>query len=237
MHASDIAPPNAKSTAPHRIYAVIKERIIDGTYRAGQRLTEQGFADEFEASRTPVREAIRLLASEGYVVFRPNSGTVVRSWSVEELLEIFRLRARLEADICGYAALNIDAAQIERLGVLQDAIELEGTDNSEANTTRVSRLNREFHDLIALASRQDRMVSVLAKAIEVPVVHRTFRSYSPQQMQRSFSQHRELIDAFRAHDHDWAVAVMRCHIHAAKNAILHPKAPALAGSLPCTTTT
>jgi len=232
MNAPDIATSNSKSTAPHRIYAVIKERIINGTYHPGQRLTEQSFADEFEASRTPVREAIRLLASEGYVVFRPNSGTVVRSWSVAELLEIFRLRARLEADICGNAALHINAEQIDRLCVLQDAIELEGTDNSEANTTRVSRLNREFHDLIALASQQERMVSVLAKAIEVPVVHRTFRSYSPQQMQRSFSQHRELIDAFKAHDHDWAVAIMRCHIHAAKNAILHPKAPAIVGPLP-----
>ncbi len=232
MNAPHIASSNSKSTAPHRIYAVIKERIIDGTYPPGQRLTEQSFADEFEASRTPVREAIRLLASEGYVVFRPNSGTVVRSWSVAELLEIFRLRARLEADICGNAALHINAEQIDRLCVLQDAIELEGTDNSEANTTRVSRLNREFHDLIAVASQQERMVAVLAKAIEVPVVHRTFRSYSPQQMQRSFSQHRELIDAFKAHDHDWAVAIMRCHIHAAKNAILHPKAPAIGGPLP-----
>lgn len=232
MNASDTAPSKSKPTAPHRIYAVIKERIIDGTYHPGQRLTEQSFADEFGASRTPAREAIRRLAAEGYVVFRPNSGAVVRSWSETELLEIFRLRARLEADICGNAALNINTDQIERLCVIQDAIELGGTDNSEGNTTRVSRLNREFHDLIAIASLQVRMVSVLARAIEVPVVHRTFRSYSPQQMQRSFSQHREMIDAFRAHDHDWAVAIMRCHIHAAKNAILHPKAPAIAGPLP-----
>lgn len=231
MKATDIASSNSKPTAPHRIYAVIKERIIDGTYHPGQRLTEQSFADEFDASRTPAREAIRQLASEGYVVFRPNSGAVVRSWSETELLEIFRLRARLEADICGSAARHITAEQIDRLCVIQDAIELGGTDNSEANTTQVSRLNREFHDLIGLASLQVRMVSVLAKAIEVPVVHRTFRSYSPQQMQRSFSQHRELIDAFRAHDPDWAVAIMRCHIHAAKNAVLHTKVPAAAGSL------
>src|SRR5574337_1363204 len=78
MSAPDLGLSNAKLTAPHRIYAVIKERIIDGTYHPGQRLTEQSFADEFESSRTPVRESIRLLASEGYVVFRPNSGTVVR---------------------------------------------------------------------------------------------------------------------------------------------------------------
>ena len=229
MTETDIASSNSKQTAPHRIYAVIKERIIDGTYQPGQRLTEQSFADEFDASRTPAREAIRQLASEGYVVFRPNSGAVVRSWSETELLEIFRLRARLEADICGSAARNINPEQIERLCEIQDAIELAGADISEANTTRVSLLNREFHDLIAFASLQVRMMSVLAKAIEVPVVHRTFRSYSAQQMQRSFSHHRELIDAFKANDPDWAVAIMRCHIHAAKNAILRPKSNVNAG--------
>jgi DNA-binding GntR family transcriptional regulator len=232
MNTTDIASSSAKPTTPLRIFSVIKERIIDGRYLPGQRLTEQSFADEFDTSRTPAREAIRQLASEGYVVFRPNSGAVVRSWSETELLEIFRLRARLEADICGSAARHINADQIKQLCVIQDAIELGGADNSEANITRVSRLNREFHDLIALASFQVRMVSILAKAIEVPVVHRTFRSYSPYQMQRSFSQHRELIDAFKAHDHDWAVAIMRCHIHAAKNAVLHPDSPVTAGSLP-----
>jgi DNA-binding GntR family transcriptional regulator len=225
MYHVDQVRAQAKSTAPRRIYEVIKERIIDGTYRPGQRLTEQSFADEFEASRTPVREAIRLLASEGYVLFKPNSGSIVRTWSAEQILEIFRLRATLEAEICGYAALYIEADQIEQLRILQDAIELKGTDNSEANTSRVGPLNRAFHDLIAQASRQERMVSMLAKAIEVPVVHRTFRSYSSEQMQRSFYQHRELIDAFKAKDREWAVSVMRCHIHAAKNAILLSLSP------------
>jgi DNA-binding GntR family transcriptional regulator len=210
----------AKSTAPHAIYGVVRERIIDGTYQPGQRLTEQSFADEFSASRTPVREAMRMLAAEGYVDFKPNSGTIVRTWTLDQILEIFRLRATLEADICGYAALHISDAQIAELAVLQDQIELNGLDSGEENASRVGKLNRRFHDIIALASGQERMVSVLAKAIEVPIVHRTFRSYDARQMQRSFYQHRELIDAFVAHDRDWAVSVMRSHIHAAKNAIL-----------------
>jgi len=210
----------ARATVPHRIYAVVKDRIISGTYRPGQRLTEQSFADEFCASRTPVREAMRMLAAEGYVLFKPNSGTVVRTWTTDQVLEIFRLRASLEAEICGYAALHIAPAQIARLGKIQDEIERHGVDTSEENATRVSKLNRKFHDIIATASSQERMVSVLMKAIEVPIVHRTFRSYDAKQMRRSFYQHRELIDAFTAHDRDWAISVMRCHIHADKHAIL-----------------
>jgi DNA-binding GntR family transcriptional regulator len=210
----------SKSTVPHTIFAVVRERIIDGTYGPGMRLTEQSFADEFATSRTPVREAMRMLAAEGYVDFKPNSGTVVRSWTLEQIVEIFQLRATLEGEICGHAALHITQEQIAQLQVLQERIEQNELDSAESNATRVGKLNRQFHDLIAAASRQGRMVAVLAKAIEVPIVHRTFRSYDAKQMQRSFLQHRELIDAFLAHDQDWARSVMQSHIHAAKNAIL-----------------
>lgn len=212
---------NLKSTVPRGIYGVARERIIDGTYAPGQRLTEQSFADEFATSRTPVREAMRMLAAEGYVDFKPNSGTIVRTWTLEQLLEIFRLRANLESEIAGYAARHITAAQIAELEVLQAQIELNGFDSGTENASRVGKLNRRFHDIIAAASRQERMVAVLSKAIEVPIVHRTFRSYDAKQMQRSFYQHRELIDAFLAHDEEWASSVMRSHIHAAKNTILH----------------
>ena len=211
----------SKSTVPRGIYGVVRERIIDGTYAPGQRLTEQSFADEFSTSRTPVREAMRMLAAEGYVDFKPNSGTIVRTWTLEQILEIFRLRASLESEIAGYAALHITSAQVAELEVLQAQIELKGLDSGTDNASRVSKLNRRFHDIIAAASRQERMVAVLAKAIEVPIVHRTFRSYDAKQMQRSFYQHRELIDAFLAHDEEWAASVMRSHIHAAKNTILH----------------
>jgi DNA-binding GntR family transcriptional regulator len=214
------ASPQGKSTVPHTIYGVIRERIIDGTYAQGARLTEQSFADEFATSRTPVREAMRMLAAEGYVDFKPNSGTIVRTWTLDQILEIFRLRASLEAEISGHAALHITQEQIARLQVLQEDIERNGLDLSEENANRIGKLNRQFHDLIATASHQERMVAVLAKAIEVPVVHRTFRTYDTRQLRRSFYQHRELIDAFIAHDEQWAKSVMRCHIHAAKNAIL-----------------
>ncbi|HET8746823.1 MAG TPA: GntR family transcriptional regulator [Ramlibacter sp.] len=212
--------PALKSTAPHAIYAVVRGRILDGTYEPGRRLTEQAFADEFASSRTPVREAMRMLAAEGYIDTRPNSGTVVRSWTTEQILEIFNLRASLEADVCGHAALRIAPAQIAELERIQGEIELNGLDSGVENATRVGGLNRRFHDIIAAASGQERTVALLAKAIEVPIVHRTFRSYDAVQMQRSFYQHRELIDAFKAHDREWAVSVMRSHIHAAKNTIL-----------------
>ena len=62
--------------------------------------------------------------------------------------------------------------------------------------------------------------AMLASAIEVPIVQQTFRRYSPQRLARSFSHHRELIDALMAHDSAWAKAVMSSHSHSAKQTLL-----------------
>ncbi|MGD9944576.1 MAG: GntR family transcriptional regulator [Burkholderiaceae bacterium] len=208
------------ATVAHGIYSVVKERIVDGSYAPGARLTESQIAQEFDSSRTPVREAMRRLAADGFVVFKPNSGTVVRSWSSEQIRQIFELRVLIEGEVAGLAAQNISAEQIEKLRALQDDMETGGVDTGEANTTRITPLNREFHRVIAQASHNERLVSTLANVIEIPIVQRTFRSYSVVQLRRSFNQHRELIDAFTVHDAEWARSVMSCHIHSAKHTML-----------------
>jgi DNA-binding GntR family transcriptional regulator len=204
----------------HQIYLVIKERIVDGCYGQGARLTEQQLALEFDTSRTPVREAIRRLAADGFVIFKPNSGTVVRRWSPEEIRQIFELRVLIEGEIAALAARHITAEEVDRLRGLQDEMEANGVDRSAANTARIGPLNREFHRLIAMASHSDRLVATLASAIEMPIVQRTFRTYSADELQRSFRQHREMIEAFAANDDGWARSIMGCHIHAAKHTLL-----------------
>ncbi|KAI3596434.1 Transcriptional regulator, GntR family [Cupriavidus necator H850] len=208
----------AKSTAGE-MYGTLKERIIDGGFPPGMRLTEEGLALEFGTSRTPVREAMRLLVADGFLDFKPNSGTFVRQWTASEICEIFDLRLLLESEIAGLAAAHISGDEITELRVLQDAIEEQGVDLSEENLSRISVLNRDFHRVIGVASRNLRLVAMLNNAIEVPIVQRTFRRYGAMQLQRSFHHHRELIDAFAAHDGMWARSVMHCHINTARNAM------------------
>ncbi|MGO4394274.1 GntR family transcriptional regulator [Variovorax sp. M-6] len=208
------------ATVAHQLYAIVKERIINGTYGPGMRLTEQQMAAEFNTSRTPVREAMRLLTADGFVVFKPNSGTMVRTWSSAQIAEIFELRVLIEGEIAGHAARHIGEDEIDQLQALQDEIESCGPDTGEANAARIGRLNREFHRVIAQASRNERLVATLANAIELPIVQRTFRSYTVDQLRRSFAQHRELIEAFQVHDAGWAQSTMSCHIHSAKHTLL-----------------
>src|SRR5690606_27528129 len=121
--------------------------------------------------------------------------------------QIFELRVLIEAEVAGQAAAAITQEEIAELARVQDEIEARGADTSLDNTTRIGRLNREFHRVLAEASRNERLVSTLASAIEMPIVQQTFRRYTPQQLARSFSHHRELVDALAAHDAAWARCV------------------------------
>lgn len=207
-------------SAADQAYAHVRERLIAGDYASGTRLTEWMIADELGTSRTPVREAMRRLVGDGFLKFRPNHGTFVQTWSTKDIEELFDLRGLLESEIAGTAAGRMAASQIESLAGLQDRIEERGADLGHENLSRIAMLNRDFHQLIAQASESARLVGMLTNAIEAPVVQQTFRRYSQAQLQRSFHHHRELIDAFRVGDSAWAQAAMRCHVRAARFAML-----------------
>ena len=80
---------------PEQIAARLSERIVSGTYSPGQRIMEQNVAEEFEVSRGPVREALRLLEKDGLVMILPRRGAQVTNPSIEEVNEIFDIRAML----------------------------------------------------------------------------------------------------------------------------------------------
>lgn len=207
-------------TVAHKIYQDIKEKIIEGTFSPGIRITEQGIAKSFKSSRTPVREALRGLAADGFLIVKPNSTTVVRGWEQEEIIELFTLRSMLESELAALAAVNITALDIQKLAAIQTEIELHGPDTSAENTARISPLNRDFHQTIHHAAQSERLVELLQNTIEVPIIQHTFRRYNSAEMARSFGHHRELIDALDSRDVSWAKSVMNSHIRNAKRVLL-----------------
>lgn len=82
---------------PAEAYRRIRSAIVEGQFRPGQRLVEQRIAEDFAFSRTPIREAMRRLQAEGLVHIEPNRGALVRPMTLEEILDLYELRARLEA--------------------------------------------------------------------------------------------------------------------------------------------
>jgi DNA-binding GntR family transcriptional regulator len=204
-------------SAGERAYEEIRARVAAGEYSAGDRLREEELSSVIGVSRTPIREAIRRLAAEGLVEFLSHRGAHVASWSDAQLREIFELRALIEAYGAQRAANRIDEDALQRLEELAQQMEEAAFSGTDDAMEAVSVANNEFHQLVVEQAGSEHLVSFFAKVVQIPLVHRTFRRYGPDNLARSFRQHRELIDAFRAADAAWAESVMRSHILSARH--------------------
>jgi DNA-binding GntR family transcriptional regulator len=207
-------------SAAERAYEVIRGGILDGTFGLGARLPEEDLAARAGVSRTPVREALRQLAAEGFVTFAPNRGAQVASWSDDDLEEIFQLRALLESYAASRAARRIDAARLLALHELADGMDAAAHRGTAAALDRIAELNNRFHRAILTIADSQRLHALLDTVIVVPLVHRTFHRYTPAALRRSMHHHRELLAAFEAADSEWAATVMRTHVLAARAALL-----------------
>ncbi len=206
--------------AAERAYASVRDGIVRGKYRAGTRLTEQELARSAGVSRTPIREALRRLQAEGLVRFEPNHGAVVAPFEIEDAEEIFELRAALEPLSARRAAENATAEQIEELRELANRQKAEVERASGEYITRIGELNDRFHRRVQAAARSGRLEKTLAGLIEAPLILRTFRQYSPEELRRSADQHLELVQAIETRDTEWAYEVMRTHILAGRACFL-----------------
>lgn len=209
------------SRAVDAAYSELRAFLQSGALGPGDRLGEVELAERFGISRTPVREALRRLAADGLVEISPNRGARVIEWSLQEMQEIFELRAMLEGKGAEWAATRMTDADIDQLDVLCD--EMETIAASEApDYARIARLNAQLHRVILESSSSPRLQTVLASVVQPPLIVGTFRQYTPQSLARSMSHHRELAAAIRARNPEWAGSVMRTHIHAAKASLRNP---------------
>ena len=197
-------------------YQKIRDRIISGEYAAGAHLKEEEVAEDTGASRTPVREALRRLNSEHLVHFVPNRGAYVNSWSLEDVEEVYTLRALLEGQAAFRAATRINDDQLQVLIQAVDEIDRRLADGLASNRIAIVDANHLFHSTILKAAHSERLTKMLSWLVEVPITLRTFDKYSHRDIDRSNHHHRELIDAFIARDPTWAQKVMETHLSAAQ---------------------
>jgi DNA-binding GntR family transcriptional regulator len=210
----------ALSTAGGRAYEIIREAILSGRFLPGHRLKEEELTTLCQVSRTPVREALRRLGVEGLVVVTPNAGAQVNILAPTELEEIYALRAMLEGYAAERAARNLTPEAIERLKSLASEMERVVLTDQENINRDFTPANSEFHKIILDCAMSSRLSSMASLVIEVPLTLRTLSRYSNEDRLRSMRHHRELIEAFEAHDGIWASSVMKSHVHAAFQALI-----------------
>ncbi|WBB73039.1 GntR family transcriptional regulator [Micromonospora sp. WMMD1128] len=201
-------------------YEALRSAILNGSIRPRERLGEVELSSQFGVSRTPIREALRRLTAEGLVVFQPNRGARVAEWSLSDLEDTYEIRARLESYGAALAAQRIDADCLPRLSLLCDEMEQRAQRMTPQDLDDIATLNAELHGLVIGAAGSPRLTSLLSAVVEVPLVVRAFRLYTPDALARSMAHHRDLVAALGARDAEWASSTMRAHVLAARRVLL-----------------
>jgi DNA-binding GntR family transcriptional regulator len=128
-----------ENVASRRIADTLRAAILDGRYRPGERIRQEEVAARSGASRIPVREALRMLDSEGLVTLVANTGAWVASLTMAECAETYMIRERLEPLLLRFSLPGLDEAALRRLAELAAAMEAPGT-----GTDAFLRIDREF---------------------------------------------------------------------------------------------
>jgi DNA-binding GntR family transcriptional regulator len=209
------------SNAVDRAYDKIRAAILDGSLAPGSRLKEKTLVEDCGVSRTPVRDALRRLAAEGYVSIQPNQGAQVRSWSTEDLDELFALRALLEGYAAKRAAKLITAEGLNRLEkvVAQMNAILTTEMPDEEKIAEFLLLNRAVHEPIWEASGSKRLISMLSTLVEQALVVHTVKYFTMDRIATSHRHHEALLMALKAGDESWAESIMTSHIYAARSEV------------------
>jgi len=198
-------------------YLTVRDRIVRGIYPGALRITEQEIADSTGVSRTPVREALRRLQAEGFVKVIANHGAIVTEWNEQDTNNVFDLRALLEPYGVARAAQLITPEGIEQLHGLAEEQRRESEARGEGFVVRIRELNSSFHQVLQGFSGNPRLSALLPVLMEAPLILKTFATYEPAELLRSASHHLEIVSALEARDSEWAAAIMRSHIHAARS--------------------
>ena len=160
-----LAPIRLDSYQPLRevVCETLRDAIRSGILKPGERLMEIQLAEELGVSRTPVREAIRRLELEGYVIMMPRRGTYVANLSIRDVNEVFEIRTSLESLSSGLAAERITDDELERLQRLLVQI---GSYIEIGDMEKIVETDTEFHDLLYQASRNQRLVGIISRLRE-----------------------------------------------------------------------
>jgi DNA-binding GntR family transcriptional regulator len=217
-------------------YAAIRRGILDGALRPGERIVEQQLAETLKVSRTPVREALLKLERENLVA-RMDRGMAVKTYSSDEVRDIYDLRAQIEGYSARVACERITDAEITALERVQEELEaelersdvkaaegmstLEGADVKAAESMRtLAALNQRFHGVLVRSVRSAPLERCFVQVVQLPLLYKAYLWYDEDAKRSSASDHRVLIDLLRARDGQGAEPHWRRHVERGRDVLV-----------------
>ena len=195
-----------------KVVAELRRRIIECDYAPGHRLTEGRLADDFGVSRNPVREAIRVLEREGFLIALPRRGAVVASISAKDVRDIFEIRMSLEVLTAQLAAQRVDPAGAAMLG------ELVAKASVASSAAELAALNTAFHNEICRMSGNALLIGMMETLHDR--IQWIYRQTAVERAPDSWTEHKAMATAICAGDAEAAADAAHTHVLAARQAAM-----------------
>jgi DNA-binding GntR family transcriptional regulator len=209
MHAVATPPPLARRALYEDVADRLRGQIFERALEPGTWIDEMRLAAEYGISRTPLREALKVLAAEGLVTMKPRRGAYVAEMSRDDVRQVYHLLALLESDAAADVARRADDAQISRLQSLHERLEKQTRQRDAFFAT-----NEQFHlALLDIAGNRWR-AQIVADLRKVMKLNRHHSLFKQGRIADSLGEHRELMNAIASRDATKAAKLMRLHFAA-----------------------
>ncbi|GAA4725944.1 GntR family transcriptional regulator [Brevibacillus fulvus] len=190
-------------------YQFIKERILDGSYKPSQKITEVELSEAIGVSRNTIKKALLKLEQENLVEIENNKGAYIKSFTLEEILNYLEIREVLEGLVARTAAKNISESELETLEAILQQMEAHLQQN---RFDEYSNLNKEFHQIIYQASKNQQAVEII-NVIRTQLSRYHFRTILiPGRNEHSFREHTKIYQALKVRDEKLAEETVMHHI-------------------------
>ncbi|MFH1116652.1 MAG: GntR family transcriptional regulator [Pseudomonadota bacterium] len=187
----------------------IRDMIRRGVLKKGDRIVEKQLCDALGVSRTPLREALRILKSEGLIDLVPNKGAHVAQPSMQDIRELFEVMSILEGACARTASEKMNEADFARLVKLHQKLEkhFEKKDHE-----KYLEVNHKFHSLIQEIAGNKLFNEILGGLRQKILLYRQRQLFQPDRFQASMEEHRWLLEALRNRDADSVESLMKTHL-------------------------
>jgi DNA-binding GntR family transcriptional regulator len=196
------------------VFNKLREIIISGYFRPGESLSERELAEKLGVSRTPVRDAFRRLEKEGIVVYTPQKGVAIPSFSVEQLKHIYNVREHME----GLSArLITEKGDKQILRDMRENIELAA---KAVDVKQQAIINGHFHQLMAEGTQNPYLINIFKTlGSTIGLIRSTSLSYEDR-LKTNLKEHAQICDAIESGDVNLAEQVARSHIRSSMRSAL-----------------
>jgi len=219
--------PVGRSSLHERIAERLREMIVERRLAPGEAISEAAFCGTLGVSRTPLREALKLLAAEDLVELRPNRSPRVSPMVPAEIVSLFEAVAGIERICVELAAARIEEADLARLTALQTR--LEGL-HSQGDLAAYFRVNQQIHGTLVAASRNEVLVGTHRRLLARATRARFFALSSRTRWDDSVEEHRAVLDALAAGQAEEAGRLMGHHVGRTGNVVVETLRRQVAGT-------